>query len=239
MHLLTIAIAFMLSLPFQKGNCHGEHVAVQTNKTHGQLCTFWPRENKGEYEELTTGSAGYMWIIRYCQPESFYNVHACKCIECKPELWINFDGQGIRDSSGNNITIDKIGELLNLGYFDGNKTLNVSYYATQDFGQKSTVRVQFYSTGNTSGEQVLISNCIEGQAGSVEIALDKQSKEIIFKIEAKTDNVSNFVEIRQPYKEMTWTNVIMRYNGTALTAHVDGIPDVTVELTGIFFLNKH
>jgi hypothetical protein len=46
----------------------------------------------------------------------------------------------------------------------------------------------------------LISNCIEGHAGSVEIALDKQSKEIIFKIEAKTDNVSNFVEIRQPYK---------------------------------------
>lgn len=48
--------------------------------------------------------------------------------------------------------------------------------------------------------QVLIANCFGRQLGSIEIALNQETKEVIFRVEAVLGKYPEGVELRIPYR---------------------------------------
>lgn len=193
-------------------------------------CTLRPLPDKHMYEQFILG---YDWIPRKCPMGTLYNPSSCACHDldpyqtytCQPELWINFNGREIEDSAGYQISIGNNGNVVNVsnaGRFDGTGTLTVWQYANQDLGTQLSVNLRFYEfPGGVSDEQVLISNCFGRQLGSVEIALNQQTKEVIFRVEARVGKFPEGVELRLPFREKAWKNVTMTYDGNMVTAQVD------------------
>lgn len=193
-------------------------------------CTLRPHPDRHRYEEFILG---FDWMIRRCPMGTLFNQENCACHDidpnqkytCQPELWINFNGQEIEDSAGYQISIGNNGNVVNVsnaGRFDGTGTLTVWQYANQDLGTQLTVNLRFYEfPGGVSDEQILISNCYGRQLGSVEIALNQQTKEVIFRVEGKVVRYPEGVELRIPYREKAWKNVTLAYDGNIVRAQVD------------------
>ncbi|KAH3891475.1 shell matrix protein-like [Dreissena polymorpha] len=193
-------------------------------------CTLRAHADRHKYEEFILG---FDWMLRSCPMGTLFNLEQCACHDidpnqkytCQPELWINFNGKEIEDSAGYQISIGNNGNVVNVsnaGRFDGTGTLTVWQYANQDLGTQLTVNLRFYEfPGGVSDEQVLVSNCYGRQLGSVEVALNQQTKVVIFRLEARIGRYPEGVEISIPYREKAWKNVTLAYDGNMVTAQVD------------------
>lgn len=193
-------------------------------------CTLRPHADRHMYEEFILG---YDWINRRCPMGTLFNAEACACHDvdpnqkytCQPELWINFNGREIEDSAGYQISVGNNGNVVNVsnaGRFDGTGTLTVWQFANQDLGTQLEISLRFYEfPGGIADEQVLISNCYGRQHGSVEITLNQQTKEVIFRVEARLGKVPEGVELRLPYREKSWKNVTLSFDGTSVIGKVD------------------
>lgn len=205
-------------------------MVTQPISTTRAPCTLRPHPDKHMYEQFILG---FDWMIRRCPKGTLFNQEACACHDsdpyqmfaCEPELWINFNGREIEDSAGYQISIGNNGNVVNVsnaGRFDGTGTLTVWQYANQDLSTQLTINLRFYEfPGGASDEQVLISNCYGRQLGSVEIALNQATKEVIVRVEARHGKFPEGVELRLPYAEKKWKNVTMSYDGNMVTAQVD------------------
>ena len=119
---------------------------------------------------------------------------------CRPQLYIDFNAEPIKDVAGTNIYIENsdvtVEKTSKAGLFDQKASLNIPRYANVGLGDLFTITFRFYDYPGRDKEQVLVSNCLGSQNGSVEIVLSPEDKEIIFRVDTI---YSPLRELRIPY----------------------------------------
>ncbi|KAL5016075.1 hypothetical protein ScPMuIL_005664 [Solemya velum] len=200
----------------------------EAGATTPEPCRYRPGSDSHFYEEYIFGLG---WRERLCPLGTLFNTAKCACHDlepvteqqCRPEFYLDFDSNDIRDRAGSNIPIGnngdkKITSVSRAGRFDGSGILTVWRYSNTDFGRELTINFRFYDFPGGDEEQVLISNCYNQQPGSVEVAIDRRTKHVIF----RGDSVSSTPqEIRIPFRDQAWKNVTLIYDGSSLRGQVD------------------
>ena len=106
---------------------------------------------------------------------------------CRPQLYIDFNEEPIKDVAGTNIYIENkdvtVEKTSTAGLFNRKASLDIPRYANVGFGDLLTITFRLYDYPGGDEEQVLVSNCFNSQSGSVEIVLSPKDKEIIFRVD--------------------------------------------------------
>ena len=120
---------------------------------------------------------------------------------CRPQLYVDFNEEPITDVAGTNIYIGNsdvtVEKTSQAGRFNRRARLNIPMYANAELGDLLTVTFRFYDYQGGDDEQVLVSNCLYSQPGSMEIVMSPKNKEIIFRVDTIQSPPR---ELRIPYE---------------------------------------
>ncbi|XP_071120172.1 protein PIF-like [Mytilus edulis] len=193
--------------------------------------------NATYYERIVHGN----WIRMPCAPGTHYDPTECACSlfyptyisnECKPELFISFDGTEIKDDSGknnyienHNVSIRKINGS-SYGYFDGNSKIVIPRFA--NFESKDFVIKMNYSHTPNDRLESLISNGDDCCDNVPSMALVKSKRNVHYMIKTvddktREDSVATFhlPSIADPHNN--WNEVYYIHDSLRLEGRSNGI----------------